>query len=140
MSQLQSSHHVANLFYLVGGFSICKTAQRIWVRILPTALKEKLKFLSLFNYYLVLFVSSQSACIIPSILSVPLHYSKIQILVGKCLRHLPPTAPSYSNVITIGFQSVHFPSDLGHDTQERFFSALRDKRPLKAHKNKQVNK
>ena len=32
-----------------GGFSLCKTAQSIWVRILSIALEEELKVLDLFN-------------------------------------------------------------------------------------------
>ena len=53
MSQLQSSHHVANLFYLVGGFSICKTAQRKWLRILSIACEVELKSLALLNVWTI---------------------------------------------------------------------------------------
>ena len=49
----------------------------------------------------------------------------------KCLRVLPPTSSCYSNVISIGFQSVYFPSDVRHYTQERSFLAMRDEKPLK---------
>ena len=45
MPWLQSGHHVVNFFHLVGGFSIYKTAQKIWLRILSIALEEKLQVL-----------------------------------------------------------------------------------------------
>ena len=48
----------------------------------------------------------------------------------KCLRVLLPP-PCYSNVTLIGFQSVHFPSDVRLYTQEWSFLTLRDKKPLK---------
>ena len=43
-----TGHHVVN-FSPGGGFSICKTAHRIWLRILPVALENKLKVLDMFN-------------------------------------------------------------------------------------------
>ena len=42
MSCLQSGHHVVNFLHL-GGFSIYKTASKIWLRILSLALKKELK-------------------------------------------------------------------------------------------------
>ena len=44
MSWLQSGYHVVN-FLTGGGFSICKTAHRIWLRILPIALEKEWKVL-----------------------------------------------------------------------------------------------
>ena len=52
---------------------------------------------------------------------------KIQTLYGKCLRFLPPTPPCYLNMTSVGFQSVHFPFKVGHNTQEKSFLAPRDK-------------
>ena len=49
----------------------------------------------------------------------------------KCLRVLSPTAPSYSNVTSTGFQSLPFPSRMRHHTQEKSFLTQRDKKPLK---------
>ena len=61
MSWLQSGLHVVNLFHLVGGFSIYKTAHRIWLRILSVALEKEGKVLDfaywLNNYCFVLFDS-----------------------------------------------------------------------------------
>ena len=36
---------VVNVFHLVGGFSVCKTAHKIWLRILSRAFEKKLKVL-----------------------------------------------------------------------------------------------
>ena len=51
---------------------------------------------------------------------------------------MPETSSSYpfcyTSVTTIGFSTVKFPSDMGNDTQERSFRALRNKRPLNADK------
>ena len=43
MSWLQSGHHVVN--FPGGGFSVYKTARRIWLRVLSIALEEELKVL-----------------------------------------------------------------------------------------------
>ena len=43
-----SGHHVVN-FSPGGGFSIYKTAHRIWLRILSIALEKKLKVPDMFN-------------------------------------------------------------------------------------------
>ena len=37
---------VVNVFHLVGGFSVCKTAHKIWLRILSRAFEKKLKVLN----------------------------------------------------------------------------------------------
>ena len=47
------------------------------------------------------------------------------------LRVVPSTLPCYSNVTSIGFQCVCFPSIIEYHTQERSFLALRDKKSLK---------
>ena len=46
-------------------------------------------------------------------------------------RVVPSTLPCYSNVTSIGFQCVCFPSIIEYHTQERSFLALRDKKSLK---------
>ena len=54
MSWLQSGHHAINFFHLVRGFSIYKTAPRVWLGILSLALEEELKVLDFaygLNYY-----------------------------------------------------------------------------------------
>ena len=51
--------------------------------------------------------------------------------VKKCLRPLLPTHPCYWNVTLTGFQFVHFPSNMGHYTQQSSFLALRVKKTLK---------
>ena len=43
---------------------------------------------------------------------------KIWILDKKCLRVVLTTFPCYSNVASNSFWSVHFPSNMGHDTQK----------------------
>lgn len=43
--RLQYGHDVVNVFHLVGGFIICKTAHKIWLRILSVAFEKKLKVL-----------------------------------------------------------------------------------------------
>lgn len=53
----------------------------------------------------------------------------------KCQRVLPPLTPCSSNVATIGFQSVCFSSNLGHDSQRSSFLASRDERLLKVEKS-----
>ena len=40
---VQSGHHAVN--FSTWGFSICKTAHRIWLRILPVILEKELKVL-----------------------------------------------------------------------------------------------
>ena len=45
MSWPQSGHHAVNFFLLVGVSVSYKTAHRIWLRILSTALEEELKVL-----------------------------------------------------------------------------------------------
>ena len=45
LSWLQSGHHVTNLVTPGGVFSIYKTAQRMWLRILSIILEEELKIL-----------------------------------------------------------------------------------------------
>ena len=44
---------------------------------------------------------------------------------------IPESSPSYPSLLLKcglnGFQSVHFPSDVGHDSQETSFLASRDK-------------
>ena len=39
-------HYVVNVFHLMGGFSICKTAHRIWPRILFIALEQEINVLN----------------------------------------------------------------------------------------------
>ena len=46
-------------------------------------------------------------------------------------RVVPSTLPCYSNVTSIGFQCVCFPSIIEYHTQERSFLALRDKKSQK---------
>ena len=45
MSRLESDHHVVNFFHMMGGFSIYKTDQRIWLSTLSIALEKELKVL-----------------------------------------------------------------------------------------------
>ena len=42
---------------------------------------------------------------------------------------LPPTSPCY--VFSIGFQSVHFPAKVGHNTQQEVLLGTEGQRPLK---------
>ena len=49
----------------------------------------------------------------------------------KCWIFLSPATPCYLNVTLLGFQSVQFPSDMRHYTQEKSFLTLRDKKLLK---------
>ena len=60
--------------------------------------------------------------------------ANIWTLDKKCLRVLPPTPPCYLNVTLTGFQSVHFPSNVRHYTQERSFLTLRDKKSVNLEK------
>lgn len=54
------------------------------------------------------------------------NFDKIQTWDKKCLTVLPTTLPCYSSVASSYFRSVYFPSDVGHDTQERSFLAPRN--------------
>ena len=48
--------------------------------------------------------------------------TKIRTLDKKCLRVLNAfTFPCYSSVTSSGFWFMHFPSYMGHDTQEKSF-------------------
>ena len=42
---LQSGHHLVKLLPLCRDFSICKTAHKMWLRILSVALEEELRVL-----------------------------------------------------------------------------------------------
>ena len=59
MSGLHCDRYVVNFFHLAGGCSICKTAHRVWLRILSIALEEELKALDIAKWlscdYLALF-------------------------------------------------------------------------------------
>ena len=50
-----------------------------------------------------------------------IHYSKVQTLSEKGLRDLLPNPSCDSDVTTIGFKSVYFPSGCGTRHQEKFF-------------------
>ena len=51
MSWVESGHHAVN--FLTWTFNIYKTAHRIWLRILSTALEKDLTMLNEHYYYLV---------------------------------------------------------------------------------------
>lgn len=54
-------------------------------------------------------------------------HDNIWISDKRHLGILSPT-PCYSNVFSISFQSVHFPADVRHNSQEMSFLALKNKK------------